>query len=203
MHTLLLQECIPGTNTWNDSANLEDLEESELCRIFGLDPETLQENFGEIFSDILKVFNFFETENTKNIVDNSAQIQNFQDGKTTTTANISDLSNQTTDRQDNTREIPNVKTGEIPNVKTMIRLKVHLYVKLHSSLAFSKNTVKRLPYTFDGHEMVKINYDNKNNFEILTCQEIKIAAFDSVRVKFDFSCHLDQMILFEPRYTGP
>ena len=60
VHTLLLQECIPGTNTWNDSANLEDLEESELCRIFGLDPETLQENFGEIFSDILKFSTFLK-----------------------------------------------------------------------------------------------------------------------------------------------
>ena len=42
VHTLLLQECIPGTNTWSDilnSANLEDLEESELCRIFGLNPK--------------------------------------------------------------------------------------------------------------------------------------------------------------------
>ena len=43
VHTLLLQECIPGTNTLSDilnSTNLEELEESELCRVFGLNPKT-------------------------------------------------------------------------------------------------------------------------------------------------------------------
>ena len=57
VHTLLSEQCIPGTNTWSDilkSVNLESLDEAELCKIFGLDPKTLQLSFGDIFKDILK-----------------------------------------------------------------------------------------------------------------------------------------------------
>ena len=62
---------------------------------------------------------------------------------------------------------------------------------------FSKNTLIRLPYILDGFGMLKIDFNNKSSFELLTCQEIKLAAFTSVRVKFSFACHLEQMLVFE------
>ena len=43
--------------------NLENLDEAELSKIFEFDPQVLPEQFGELFNNILTVFNFFNSEN--------------------------------------------------------------------------------------------------------------------------------------------
>ena len=181
VHTLLLDQCVPGTNTWSDilqSVNLESSYKTELSKIFGLDPKTLQLKFGEIFQDILRVFNFFNSENTPDKIVKSAQIPNFQDvTQHNTIADMSAMNNQTEHKTADMQD----KTRQIPDIKTIIRLLVHLYDKLSSGLAFTKNTLVRLPYIFDGFGMVKIDFDNKTSFKTLICQEIKLEAFTSVR----------------------
>ena len=44
---------------------------------------------------------------------------------------------------------------------------------------------------------MKINFDNKSIFALFTCQELKIPAFTSLRVKFTFACHLEQLLVFD------
>jgi hypothetical protein len=178
VQTLLLEQCAPGTQTWSNilqSVNLDCLEEVELCKIFGLDPMTLKQNFGLIFQDILKVFNFFDPKN-------SMSDQGFQTKDIKT-----DSSDITTDRCDK----------QVPDIKTIIRLMVHLYEKLNNRLAFSKNTLIRLPYTFEGNNGILINFNSSNGFEIITNNDINIEAFSSIRINFSFCCHLEQMIIFE------
>ena len=178
-----MEQSVPGTDTWSailQSVNLEALDEIDLCKLFRSDPKTLQLQFGDIYQDILRVFNLINSENIPDTIHNSAQIPNFQDvTQHSTTVDMSAMNNQS---EHNTADIQDI-TRQIPDIQTIILLLVHLYDKLSSGLAFSKNTLVRLHYIFYGFVMIKIDFDNKTSFKILTCQEIKVEAFTSVRIK--------------------
>ena len=67
VHNLLLEQSQSGTedcDTTLQAVNLAQLEEETLCKQFGLDTALLQQQFGEIFKDILRVFYFLNTGNT-------------------------------------------------------------------------------------------------------------------------------------------
>ena len=53
--------------------------EIDLCKLFRSDPKTLQLQFGDIYQDILRVFNLINSGNIPDTIHNSAQIPNFQD----------------------------------------------------------------------------------------------------------------------------
>ena len=79
---------------------------------------------------------------------------------------------------------------------------IHIYDQLSNSLVFSENTLLKIPYKFEGQEGLKINFDNTNNkFELITNVDLKIEAFTSIRIKFNFSCYLAQMLNFENQNT--
>ena len=147
-----LDETVKSTRTVKEELYiLENLDEIELCKLFGLDPETLQDQFGEIFGDILKVFNFFNSEKIPdkiadpNQIPDPAQFPDFQDMTATcqnTSANMSAVNYQT---ESDPARIPDNKQ-KIPDKKTIIRLLIFLYNKLSSGLAFSKNSLITLPF---------------------------------------------------------
>ena len=127
------------------SVHLEALDEEELCRFVGLNPKTLQQDFGKIFQKTLEVFNFFQNGDIQNHVGSSDQNLECKNvTKPNTTATMSDKHFQankiTADSNDK---------QQVPNIKTMIHMIIHLYEKLNNSLAFSKNTLIRVPYNFD------------------------------------------------------
>ena len=64
-------------------------------------------------------------------------------------------------------------------------------------MVFSKNNLVKIPYTFDGQNLIKINFDTSEGFQILTTKDINIEPFSSIRLKFKFSCHLNQLLIFE------
>ena len=137
-----LDETVKSTRTVQEELYiLENLDEIELCKLFGLDPETLQDQFGEIFGDILKVFNFFNSEKIPdkiadpNQIPDPAQFPVFQD----ITAPYQNTSAEMSAR------IPDNKQ-KIPDKKNIIRLLIFLSNKLSSGLAFSKNSLITLPF---------------------------------------------------------
>ena len=180
VQTLLLEECVPGTDTWTDileSINLENLDESELCKIFGFDPQVLQDKFGELFTSILTVFKFF---NSGNIPDKMSahysqqadQIPEMSAPYQKTSNYMSKMTVPYQTSKNNSRSLTNLTDikHQTPDIKTMIRLLMFIYDKLSSGLAFSKNTLVRLPYIFSGLENFQLDFNHKTKFSILTIQ---------------------------------
>ena len=83
----------------------------------------------------------------------------------------------------------NLSLSSIPKMLMII------YEKLQDGLLFSKNDLVNIPYMFD---LININFENADGFQILTNKDITIQPFTSDRVKFSFACHINQMLVFEP-----
>ena len=56
----------------------------------------------------------------------------------------------------------------------------------------------KIPYIFDGQDLININFENADGFQILTNKYITIQPFMSDRVTFSFAWHINQMLIFEP-----
>ena len=68
---------------------------------------------------------------------------------------------------------------------------VIIHERFKDTLLFSKQGLTRIPYIFDSQNFINFNFDESNNFQIITAKEIEIEAFTSCRIKF-------QLIIFEP-----
>ena len=139
----------------------------------------MQKEFSYLFSNILHVFNFLKTGNVE---------ASYQDSKKFSPAEI--LEDTSLDnRQD---------TTETLDIATILRMLVIIHGRFKDTLLFSKQGLSRIPYIFDSKNVINCNFDESNNFQIITTKEIEIEAFTSCRIKFHFSCFVKQLIIFEP-----
>ena len=178
-YSLLIEQADNGAESCDDVLNSEsliNLSEVELCAKFGLNPDILQKEFSQLFESILQVFRFLKT----------GDVETYQDSEKLSPAEIFDDGNLSRD------------ITQTLDLATILRMLILIHDRFKTTLLFSKQGLTRIPYHFDGKGLIGCDFNDANEFQIITKDPLKLEAFTSCRVKFPFNLYLKQLLIFVP-----
>ena len=81
---------------------------------------------------------------------------------------------------------------------TLLKLLIVIVEQFQLNKFLYCNPVVHVPYYFNQEPTLRLNFSPNNLcFEIFTKHELNFGGFESVKIKIDFCCILDQIIVFE------
>jgi len=84
-------------------------------------------------------------------------------------------------------------------LEVLLKLLVTIIDHLSQNQYFLFKNIIKIPYNFEGMENFEMKYNHKETaFELYTLKNINLENYQSLRIEFNFSFTVEQMVIFEP-----
>merc|ERR1711891_19328 len=81
----------------------------------------------------------------------------------------------------------------------LLKLLVSIIDHLNQNQFYLFKNLIKIPYNFQGMEIFEIRYNQcDTSFELYTIKNINLENYQSLRIEFNFTFNVDQMVIFEP-----
>ena len=83
------------------------------------------------------------------------------------------------------------------SIQAMLRMLVLIFDKLNSNVFFFSNSIQKIPYVFNNLQDCNVNFNPTTYcFEIFNLEMIKINGFSSIKIHFEFTFAIDQLVIY-------
>ena len=84
------------------------------------------------------------------------------------------------------------------SIQAMLRMLVLIFDKINSNVFFFSNSIQKIPYVFNNLQQCNVNFNPTTNcFEIFNLKMIKINGFSPIKIHFEFTFAVDQLVIYK------